>query len=248
MEIGAFVTRKSYNHDVLFKVIDIKEEVIIKGVYDRIIADAKIDDLVRQNEFRNKKEDYEKRIISNNERKKGYISGKILHIDGDEEYLEKCLSLYRNVGVYVNGVHVKEDRMSNEILNLIEKFSPDIIVITGHDAYNKRGLKSVDNYVNSSNFVDTIKKIRSKYSKDDKIVIAGACQSHFEALIASGANFATSPKRVNVHLFDPAIAAIRVSFTPFNKIVSLSEIFKFSYIKKDGLGGIESYGKMRLLL
>lgn len=248
MEIGSLVTRKSYNNDILFKIIDIKDEYILKGVYERIIADAKLEDLDNQVEFRNVKKDYIERIVKNNEKKKGYISGKILHLDGDEEYLEKCLELYHKVGVYVNGVHIKENQMSSQILSLIDQYNPDIIVITGHDAYNRQGLKDVSNYANSSNFINTIKKIRSRYSKDDKIIVAGACQSHFEALIASGANFATSPKRVNVHLFDPAIAAIKVSFTPFNKIVSINDIFKFSYIKNDGLGGVESYGKMRLLL
>lgn len=50
MEIGDIVVRKSYNKDVTFKVIDIREEdgeynIILKGINIRIIADASMEDL-----------------------------------------------------------------------------------------------------------------------------------------------------------------------------------------------------------
>ena len=50
-------------------------------------------------------------------------------------------------------------------------------------------------------------------------MIAGACQSNFEALIASGADIASSPKRINVHTFDPAVIAIKVATTSFLKTI-----------------------------
>ena len=45
MKIGDIVVRKSYNKDVTFKIIDIKEKdgkdnIILKGINIRIIADA----------------------------------------------------------------------------------------------------------------------------------------------------------------------------------------------------------------
>ena len=50
MEIGDIVVRKSYNKDITFKIIDVKEKdgrenVILKGINIRIIADAYIEDL-----------------------------------------------------------------------------------------------------------------------------------------------------------------------------------------------------------
>jgi len=50
MRIGDIVVRKSYKKDVTFKIIDIKEKdgkenIILKGINIRIIADAEVDDL-----------------------------------------------------------------------------------------------------------------------------------------------------------------------------------------------------------
>ena len=45
-KIGQYVTRKKYNNDIVFKIVDInKDYVILYGVDLRLIADAKIDDL-----------------------------------------------------------------------------------------------------------------------------------------------------------------------------------------------------------
>ena len=96
--------------------------------------------------------------------------------------------------------------------------------------------------------MDAVKLIRKHYSKDHIFVFAGACQSNFEALIASGANFASSPKRVNIDAYDPAIIAIKAATTPFNDIINLDEVKDLLEAKKDGISGIESYGKMRLFL
>ena len=46
-KIGDLVTRKSYNNDVVFKIIDIKDDVYyLKGVNVRLCADSDYDDLV----------------------------------------------------------------------------------------------------------------------------------------------------------------------------------------------------------
>lgn len=39
-----------------------------------------------------------------------------------------------------------------------------------------------------------------------------------------------------------------VAITPFNQIVDIGNIYNFSKMKKGSIGGIETYGKMRLLL
>jgi len=88
MEInkGDFVTRKSYNNDTIFKVINIKDGIyFLKGVEVRLYADSECADLVKCEEPEN--ENY----IKENDRKdknieKGdyfYLPGKILHIDAD---------------------------------------------------------------------------------------------------------------------------------------------------------------------
>ena len=77
---------------------------------------------------------------------------------------------------------------------------------------------------------------------------AGACGSNAEGLIAAGANFASSFDRKNIEAFDPAIVAIMVAITPFNQIVDIESIYNFSKMQKGSIGGIESYGKMRLLV
>ena len=42
-------------------------------------------------------------------------------------------------------------------------------------------------------------------SLDQLVIFAGACQSHFESLIQAGANFASSPSRVNIHALRPCL-------------------------------------------
>lgn len=51
IKIGDIVARKSYNCDINFKVVEYKKEgaeksVILKGIEQRIIADAVVEDLV----------------------------------------------------------------------------------------------------------------------------------------------------------------------------------------------------------
>lgn len=44
---GDFVTRKSYNNDTIFKILNIKENICyLKGIDVRLYADAEITDLV----------------------------------------------------------------------------------------------------------------------------------------------------------------------------------------------------------
>lgn len=82
-----YVTRKSYNHDIVFKIINIDNNIVfLKGVDFRLYADALVDDLVLCE--RNDSDD--KEIIESNLRELRldrdnyfYIPGKILHIDTD---------------------------------------------------------------------------------------------------------------------------------------------------------------------
>ena len=46
-------------------------------------------------------------------------------------------------------------------------------------------------------------------------------------MIGSGANIASSPKRLNTHTYDPAIAAIKVATTPYDARVDFKYIYKY---------------------
>lgn len=251
--INDMVSRISYNHDIIFKIISIdNEQALLEGFNKRLIANAPLSDLILvSNERVNESvEQTANRIkgIKKTTRTKLHMTGKILHIDADKEYLDKCLKLYEELSLPAYGVYMCESDIKHHILDLIDKLDPDIVVLTGHDSYNKKGIKELKNYRNTAEFIDAVRLIRKHYSKDHIFVFAGACQSNFEAIMASGANFASSPKRVNIDAFDPAIIAIKAATTPFNEIINLDEIKDLLDSKKQGISGVESYGKMRLFL
>ena len=252
LKIGDIVTRISHNHDIVFKIIDFDgNNVYLKGVDLRLFADSSIDDLVPSTI---KDDFYDKKIIEENIRSINlerdsyfYIPGRILHIDGDEEYLERCMNFYSNLGVKANGITISEIEISNRILNLIKEYKPDIIVITGHDAYfsKKDDIKNIDNYQNTSNFISAIKEARKYEKSQDKlIIIAGACQSNYEELIKAGANFASSPKRINIHALDPAIIASSLALSDRNKSIDLINLIEKTKYGSDGIGGIITNGTM----
>ena len=237
LKIGDYVTRKKYNNDVIFKIIDIKDnKYILCGIDIRLIADAYADDLVRST-ISKKKEEYE--FVRNlNTSKYFYLPGVILHLDSDKDYLDKCLRYYKSQHVKCFGYVFKESEYSNKIESLMKKHKPNIVVITGHDAYYKKS----NTYKNSKYFIDTVIKIRNMCS--DVIIYSGACQSDFEGLIKSGSSFASSPKHINIHALDPAIIASFIALYPKNKTIDLDEILKLTKYGDSGIGGIEVNGVM----
>lgn len=254
MQKGDIVSRLSHNQDVIFVITNIEgNTAYLQGLYVRLCADSALEDLVpvdttALNRYNESKMEYQKNIIASYKKKIGHITGKILHLDSDPFYLTKCLNLYKSLGIYAYGVEVNETLMATQILGYIKKIRPNIIVITGHDSYNNRGMEDLRNYKNTIHFIRAITSIRSQYDVDDICIFAGACGSNAEALIAAGANFASSFDRKNIEAFDPAIVAIMVAITPFNQIVDIESIYNFSKMQKGSIGGIESYGKMRLLV
>ena len=119
-------------------------------------------------------------------------------------------------------------------------------MITGHDAYYKKGDKEdINSYKNSINFVKAVKEAR-KYEKshDRLIIIAGACQSDYEELIKAGANFASSPKRINIHALDPAIIASKMSLSPVDEDIDIKQMLEKTKYGKDGMGGVRTKGTM----
>lgn len=258
MQIGDYVRIKDDCSNCIYKIIDKlfeQGEIFeIKGVHYRISRFEKEDNLIKVTDDELKMAEkielnLKQKLFSNKERNlnKKYLLGTVLHIDGDEEYLKKCIELYDEIGIYSYGKCLKESDIYLNIGNYLLETNPDIVVVTGHDIYNNKEKKDLNNYSNTINFVKAVKEIR-KVKNNSCIVIAGACQSNFEALIASGADFASSPGRINIHTFDPAIIAINIATTSFDKKVNVNDLFKYIENGKEAFGGLQTYGKMRLLL
>ena len=122
---GDFVTRASYNNDTIFVIIDIDEDddvYYLKGVHVRLYADSNSSDLVKYKEVLKNNE--EKEIISRIKKELNldrdyyfYLPGKIFHIDGERDYMEKCLKYYKNVGLMAIG-KVKRKILFQKKLNL----------------------------------------------------------------------------------------------------------------------------------
>ena len=252
LKVGDYVTRISHKHDIVFKIIDIHEDIVyLQGVNVRLCADSYFDDLVSYQDTLDL-DDHE--IIERNMKDLEidrdhyfYIPGKILHIDGDDDYLNRCMKFYENMGIRANGISLKENEISSKIHSLIEEYRPDIIVITGHDAYySKRDNKEdLNNYENSIHFINAIKEARKiEKSQDKLIIIAGACQSNYEELIRAGANFASSPKRINIHALDPAIVAASLAFSNKNKSIDVIRLIEKTKYGSAGMGGIITNGTM----
>ena len=245
--VGDFVTRKSYNNDIVFKVIDVVGDVFyLRGVSVRLHADSFLDDLIIVNE-KDGEEDFEVsfddyKTLDRNEY--FYLPGKVLHIDGDNEFLNKCMNFYEKNRIKAYGIFSKEDELADNIVGYLEKYNPDILVITGHDAmYRKK--RNNNSYKNTDNFVSAIREARKFEKSHEKLlIVAGACQSNYEELIKAGANFASSPKRINIHALDPAIIASSLSFSDKNNNIDLINILKKTKYGTDGMGGIITKGTM----
>ena len=249
-KIGDVVSRISHNNDIIFKIISIDNNVVkLRGVNVRLYADAFIDDLIISSNNESDKEIIDRNIneIRFDRDNYFYLPGKILHIDGDEDYLDRSMKFYDSMGIKANGLCLNEKEMSLKINDLIKEYRPDIIVITGHDAYYKKkgDIDDINSYQNSINFVKAIKQIRKYEKNQDKlIIIAGACQSDYEELIKAGANFASSPKRINIHALDPAIIASSIAFSDKNQSLDIIKLIEKTKYGSDGIGGIITNGTM----
>ncbi len=250
---GDLVTRNSYNNDIVFEIYDIQENIYyLKGINERLYADCEKEDLKKHEEEDNDDEenDFLNRINTlpfENRNDYFYLPGKVLHIDGDYNYLDRCLKYYKENRIWAVGVLENENSLEFQIANLLEEHNPAIVVITGHDAYYKRkgDIHNLESYKNSANFIKAVKEAR-KYEKSHEklIIIAGACQSNYEELIKAGANFASSPKRINIHALDPAVIASRISMTDVTKEIDLKNILETTKYGIRGIGGIITKGTM----
>ncbi|MEG0994384.1 MAG: sporulation peptidase YabG [Bacilli bacterium] len=250
--VGDLVTRNSYGNDVVFRIVRLYEEkAVLKGVNIRLIADAFIDDLEKVTD---KNVITDKTIVESfrNSVKLDrdnyfYLPGKILHLDTDSDYLDRSLMFYKDINLKAIGYCIDKDISFEELKEWLEKHKPDILVLTGHDAYYKKLGKenNINAYKSSSNFKRMINIAREYEKSQDKlIIIAGACQSCYEELIKAGANFASSPKRVNIHALDPAVISSSVALTERSSNIDLLNILDKTKYGPKGMGGIITKGTM----
>jgi len=277
MKIGDIVARKSYNRDIMFKIvgfsIDNKNEkfAILKGVAFRIIADSYLDDLevINTSDIKDILIDKSveallyKSMRSAQERQKGIgmlatklqanpniygMPGKVLQIDGDKDYLKICLDVYTELGIPAVGVAIPEANQYKEVIGLLEKHNPDILVITGHDALTSRkgNMTDLNNYKNSLNFIKSVKQARRwEPNLDNLVIFAGACQSNYEQIIRAGANYASSPGRIMIHALDPVFVVEKIACSRIDTIVPIEEVIEQTVTGIKGIGGSETRGKFR---
>jgi spore coat assembly protein len=252
------------------------EHCLLKGLHMRLVADSPLDDLecidaehlrneiVQMESMHNetlkrvmmrRSLDREEREHSRAEASKAKYSffdmpGRVVHIDGDEDYLKMCLKTYSQLNIEAYGRWVAEEKQPDAVLEMLHEYRPDILIVTGHDALvggGKKNLRDLNNYRNSKYYIQSVKNARSfEPSRDELVIFAGACQSYFEAILAAGANFASSPTRVFIHAYDPVFIAEKVAFTPIDKTVDVNAAIAASVTGIEGVGGIETRGRFRL--
>jgi len=273
---GSIVGRVSYGKDILFKInniIDVrgKKVALLKGITVRIEADAPLEDLsciekehidtnvlilqqkleenikVCSNIVCKKKSVLQRRnFIQRRDIQKS--NGKILHLDGDSDYAQKSLEYYKKIGLKAIVKNISENKQSLYVYNLLKRYNPDILVITGHDGMIKRerDFNDIYNYRNSRYFVKTIKMARLWGETQKELAIfAGACQSYYEALISAGANFASAPGRVFIDFMDPLIVARVIATTDSNKYVTIDDMINEIKGGKKAVNGEKTQGKKK---
>ncbi|WP_123042678.1 sporulation peptidase YabG [Cohnella candidum] len=274
MKQGDLVVRKSYRGDMMFRIADFAGKgALLRGTDYRLLADAPLDDLlpvrnpdelsgtrqarIQANEsIRRMREERFKQseragAYPNPDRRQHYFEmpGKVLHLDGDPNYLKKSMQVYGQLRIPAEGIHCHESQMPGMLVRLLPQVRPDIVVITGHDGVLKQreNLQHLGNYKNSLNFVHAVRVAREfERHRDSLIVVAGACQSHFEALLQAGANFASSPARIMIHALDPVYVAVRAAFTPFRETINVTDVVTNTISGIQGVGGIETMGSFRI--
>ena len=117
-------------------------------------------------------------------------------------------------------------------------------MIKKQTAYN-----DIYNYRNSRYFINTVNEIKKWCSNNGKdiAIFAGACQSYYEAIMLSGANFASSPARIMIDFIDPLIVAERIATTENTKYLTINDIEEELRDGKDGVNGIGTMGRQKII-
>ena len=171
---GCVVVRKSYNKDILFKVTKIIKNgseniAILHGITERIEADSslcdleildsasiakvlsdfykKTDNILNEVVLSKKLDKFNIAILSKNrDIKEKVITGKILHLDGDKQYSNKSYYYYKKLGLNAIVKNIPEYKQSKVVYSLLKVYSPDILIVTGHDGMIKKNVGYYDIY------------------------------------------------------------------------------------------------------
>lgn len=270
---GDIVGRLSYGKDIAFvvekiiKTHDKKEFAILKGLTIRVQADSDLEDLelmnpkqveqhVRQleekvakriNKYTKEKDSKENKLF----REKTIIyTGKILHLDGDKKYAEKSNRYYKKIGLNAIVKNVSERKQPFVVSGLLQRYKPDILIVTGHDGMIRKGTKFNDlyNYRNSRYFIQTVEEARKQNLQKDLVIFAGACQSYYEGIMIAGANFASSPARILIDFMDPLVVAEKIAITNSDKFVTIRDIESELRDGQRGVSGTGANGKKKILM
>lgn len=189
---GDIVGRISYNKDIFFivdRIIYLKNSfpiAILKGVTERIKADSFIDDLelIDEKTLRVKLNEIEERMrlfVENSKsfQRRNSVYGSVLHLDGDSRYSQKSARYYRNLGIDAVVRNVPESRQPRVVSSLLNKYKPDILIITGHDGMIKNGadFSNIYNYRNSIYFMRSVSAARRWENNSNKLAIFARCMS-----------------------------------------------------------------------
>ena len=205
-QISDIVLLKDDDKNDLWEIVDIYNGYVnLKGKTNRNIIVTKEDsiekpeeDLIRKKLLersectssicRNLKRDHDNTKDDSQEPTKVRIyeiPGSILHLDTDPDYLQECIKLYKENNIICNGYTMHPSKMQTEVIGLLQKHNPDILVITGHDGYDdSKNPNLIESYVFSKYYAQTVMKAREfEQDMDSLVIFAGACQSFFQALI-----------------------------------------------------------------
>ena len=59
-------------------------------------------------------------------------------MDGDKKYSDKSARYYKKVGLNAIVRNVAESKQQYVVIDLLNRYNPDVLVITGHDRNDKK--------------------------------------------------------------------------------------------------------------
>ncbi len=159
---GDIVGRISYGKDIIFVIERVIKNIagsdiaILKGLTIRIQADSPLEDLelMDAKQVENQVRSLEERVAKRIEKqlkllKQNYpfrekiviYTGRILHIDGDRKYSEKSRRYYKKMGLNAIVKNISERKQPFLVATMLQRYNPDILVLTGHDGMIKKGTR-----------------------------------------------------------------------------------------------------------
>ena len=148
----------------IIKTSNNKRIMVLKGITERIEADSPEEDLrlVDKRVVEEKIKTFEDKITDRieqclkdpkycickaknifdlkQEKRSSKIikTGKILHLDGDKRYTEKSIKYYKSLGLDAIVKNIPENRQAQMVRGLLDRYEPDVLVLTGHDRNDKK--------------------------------------------------------------------------------------------------------------